>query len=141
FLALMRGEMARQQVMDAISAGAHAPDAETGPIFAAQFEKRSVDIAAFQIDAAPEAPMPDEATARRWYDNHPDLYATPEYRRVKVIVLSPATLASEVSVTDQDLQAAYEAHKAEYTTVAKRSADVISTTDAAKATALADQWR
>ncbi len=41
--------------------------------------------------------MPDEPTARRWYDNHPDLYATPEYRRVKVIVLSPATLASEVN--------------------------------------------
>ena len=56
-------------------------------------------------------------------------------------MLSPATLASQVTVTDQDLQAAYDAHKADYTTIAKRSAEVISTTDAAKATALAEQWR
>jgi peptidyl-prolyl cis-trans isomerase D len=95
----------------------------------------------FPIASVLEPPVPDEPTARRWYDNHPDLYATPEYRRVKVIVLSPATLASEVTVTDQDLQAAYDAHKAEFTTIAKRSAEVISTTDAAKATAWADQWR
>ena len=44
-------------------------------------------------------------------------------------------------MTDQDVRAEYDAHKADYTTIAKRSAEVISTTDAAKATALAEQWR
>ncbi len=44
-------------------------------------------------------------------------------------------------MTNEDVQAAYEAHKADYTTIAKRSAEVISATDEAKATALADQWR
>ena len=141
FIELMRGEMAQRQLLDAVAAGARVPDSEAAAIYAARFEKRSADMARFPIASAPEPPVPDEPTARRWYDNHPDLYATPEYRRVKVIVLSPATLASEVTVTDQDLQTAYDQHKAEYTTIAKRSAEVISTTDAAKATALADQWR
>ncbi len=141
FIELMRGELAQRQLLDAVSAGARVPDSTAAAIYAARFEKRSADMALFPIASVPEPAVPDEPTARRWYDNHPDLYATPEYRRVKVIVLSPATLASEVSVTDQDLQAAYETHKAEYTTIAKRSAEVISTTDAAKATALADQWR
>ena len=141
FLELMRADLARQQVLDAVTAGARVPDAETGPIYASRYEKRSADIAAFPIAAAPEPPVPDDATARRWYDNHPDLYATPEYRRVKVMVISPSTLSSQVSVPDQDLLAAYEEHKADYTTIARRSAEVISTTDEAKATALADQWR
>jgi peptidyl-prolyl cis-trans isomerase D len=141
FLELMRGEMARRQLLDAVAAGARVPDSEAGPIFAARYEKRSADIAAFPIAGAPEPPVPDEATARRWYDNHPDLYATPEYRRVKVIVLSPSTLAGEITVTDQDVQAAYDEHKAEFTTVARRSAEVISATDEAKATALAERWR
>jgi peptidyl-prolyl cis-trans isomerase D len=141
FLELMRGDLAQRQVLDAVTAGTRVPDAEAGPIYEAQFEKRSADIAAFPIAAAPEAPVPDDATARRWFDNHPDQYATPEYRRVKVIVVSPATLAPEVSVTDKDVQAAYEEHKADYTTVARRSARVISSTDEAKAKALADQWR
>ncbi len=141
FLELVRDDIARQQLLGAVSAGAHVPDSELGPIFASRHEKRSADIAAFPIAAMPEPPVPDEAAAQRWYDNHPDLYATPEYRRVKVIVLSPATLSADITVSDQELQAAYEEHQAEYTTIAKRSARVISTTDEAKATALADQWR
>ena len=141
FLDLMRREMTQRQLLDAVTAGARVPDAEAGPIFAMQFEKRSADIAGFPIAASPEAPVPDEATARRWYDNHPDLYATPEYRRVKVIVFSPATLAPDVTVTDEDVRAAYDEHKADYTTIARRSVRVISTTAEATATTLADQWR
>ncbi len=98
------------------------PDSELGPIFASRYEKRSADIAAFPIAAMPEPPVPDEAAAQRWYDNHPDLYATPEYRRVKVVVVSPATVAPEITVSDQELQAAYEEHRGDYTTIAKRSA-------------------
>jgi peptidyl-prolyl cis-trans isomerase D len=141
FLELMRGELAQSELLDAVTAGARAPDSETGPIYAAQFEKRSADIAAFPLAAVAEPPVPDDAAARRWYDNHPDLYATPEYRRVKVIVLSPATLAPEVNVSDQDVRAAYEEHKADYATIARRSAQVISAQDEAKANALAEQWR
>ena len=141
FLDLMRREMAQRQLLDAVTAGARAPESEVGPIFAAQFEKRSADIAAFPISAAPEPPVPDDATAQRWYDNHPDLYATPEYRTVKVIVLSPATLMSDVAVTDQDVLAAYDERKADYTTIGRRSVEVISTQDGAKATAMAEQWR
>jgi peptidyl-prolyl cis-trans isomerase D len=141
FLDLVRSDIARQQLMDAVTAGAHVPDAEAAPIYAARYEKRSADIAAFPIAATPEPAIPDEATARRWYDNHPDQYATPEYRRVTALVLSPATLAPEITVTDQELQAAYADHQSEYTTIAKRSAEVISTTDEAKATALATQWQ
>jgi peptidyl-prolyl cis-trans isomerase D len=141
FLDLMRGDLARKQLLDAVMAGARVPDSEAGPIYASQYEKRSADIAAFPISAAPEAPVPDDATAHRWFDNHPDLYATPEFRRVKLIVVSPATLASEITVTDKDLQTAYEEHQSDYTTIARRSAQVISTTDEAKAKALADQWR
>ena len=141
FLDLMRGDMARQQLMDAVTAGAIVPNVEATPIYTSEFEKRSADIATFPFSSVPEPPMPDEPTARRWYDNHPDLYATPEYRRVKVIVLSPSTLAPGIAVTDKDLEAAYADHQSEYTSIAKRSARVISTTDEATANKLADQWR
>jgi peptidyl-prolyl cis-trans isomerase D len=141
FLEEVRGQLAQRQILDAVTAGAKIPDAEAAPIYAMQYEKRSADIAAFPIAATPEPATPDETTAKLWYDNHPDLYATPEYRRVKMIVVSPATLAPEVTVSDKDLEAAYQDHQSEYTTFARRSAQVISTTDEAKATALADQWR
>jgi peptidyl-prolyl cis-trans isomerase D len=141
FLDATRGDIASRQLMDAVTAGAHAPESEAAPIYAARYEKRSADIAEFPIASAPEPPMPDAAAARRWYDNHPDQYATPEYRRIKVIVISTGTLAPDVTVGDKDLEAAYVEHQADYTTIAKRSARVISTTDQAKAEALAKQWQ
>jgi peptidyl-prolyl cis-trans isomerase D len=141
FLDLMRGDMARRQLIDAVTAGARVPDAEAAPIYASQFEKRSADIAAFPIAATADPPPPDDPAARRWYDNHPDLYATPEFRRVRAIVLSTRTLAPEIVVSEKDVQAAYDEHKSEYTTIARRSAQVISAPDEAKAVALGDQWR
>ncbi len=141
FLDLMRGDIARQELMSAVTAGARAPDSEAMPIYAMEFEKRSADMAAFPINAVPEPAVPDAAAARRWYDNHPDLYVIPEYRAVKLIVLSPQTVGGDVEISDKDLQAAYERHLADYTTVAKRAAEVISIGDGGKAEALAKTWR
>jgi peptidyl-prolyl cis-trans isomerase D len=98
-------------------------------------------MAVFPLAAAPEPAAPDPAELQRWYDNHPDMYATPEFRRIKAIELSPQSLASEITVTDEELQAAYDEHKATYVTAEKRSAQVISAPDEAKARSLADKWR
>ena len=141
FLDMMRGDLARRQLFDAVTAGARVPDAEARPIYAMQLEKRSADIAAFPFAAMGEPPVPDEATARRWFDNHPDLYAIPEYRRVKLLVLSPRTVAADVTVSDEDVQAAYEAHQSDYTTTARRSVQVISSGDEAVAKKLVETWR
>ena len=95
----------------------------------------------FPLAAAPEPTAPTEAELQRWYDNHPDQYSAPEYRRIKAVVLSPQTLAKDIPITDADLQAAYEQRKAQYVKPARRSAEVISVADEAKAKALAERWR
>jgi peptidyl-prolyl cis-trans isomerase D len=82
FLELMRGDIARQQLIDAVTAGARVPECRGGADLRLGVRKalgrhRRVPVR----QHVPEPPMPDEAAARRWYDNHPDLYATPEYRR------------------------------------------------------------
>ena len=50
-------------------------------------------------------------------------------------MLSPQTLAKDIEITDDDLRAAYDQHKAEYIKPEKRSAEVISAPDEAKAAA------
>ena len=89
FMELLRGDMAQRQLMGAVTAGAPRRRPRSTRSMPREFEKRSADMAAFPIGAAPEPAAPDEAALQRWYDNHPDLYATPEYRGIKVIVLSP----------------------------------------------------
>ena len=141
FLELMRSDLAQRQLMEAVSAGAATPEIMLRPLFQGQFEKRSADTVEFPLAAAAEPPAPTPADLQRWYDNHPDLYSTPEFRRIKAVVLSPQTLARDIPISDADLQAAYDQHKAEYVKPAKRSAEVISVPDEAKAKELAATWR
>jgi peptidyl-prolyl cis-trans isomerase D len=141
FLDMMRIDLSQRQLLGAVGAGAATPEALLRPLFQGQFEKRSADMVEFPFGAAPEPPAPTEADLRRWYDNHPDLYATPEFRRIKAIVLSPETLAKDIPITDADVQAAYDQHKALFIKPEKRSAEVISAPDETTAAALAAAWR
>ena len=141
FLDMLRGDLAQRQLLGTVSAGAAASDLLITPLYLSEFEKRSADTVEFALAAAAEPPPPDDATLQRWYDNHPDLYMTPEYRRIKAIVLSPLRLAREIDATDAELRSAFEQNRARYVTLAKRSAQVISVDDEAKAKALAETWR
>lgn len=141
FLAQLRQDVAQRQLLSAVNGSVGAPDSEVRPLYTQEFEKRAVDMALFPFADAPEAAEPEQSVLQRWYDNHPDMYATPEYRRIKAIEISPDSLAPDINITDGELRSYYDEHKSEYTTQARRSADVISTTDEAKAKALADQWR
>jgi peptidyl-prolyl cis-trans isomerase D len=141
FLDMLRGDLAQRQLLDAVGAGAETPETLLRPLFEGQFEKRSADMVEFPFGAAAEPPTPTAADLQRWYDNHPDMYSSPEFRRIKAIVLSPQTLAKDIPITDDDLRAAYDQHKAEYVKPEKRSAEVVSAPDETKAAALAAAWR
>ena len=141
FLDMTRGDLAQRQLLGAVSAGTATPEVLLRPLYQGQFEKRSADMVEFPLAAAPEPTAPTEAELQRWYDNHPDQYSAPEYRRIKAVVLSPQTLAKDIPISDADLQSAYEQRKAQYVKPARRSAEVISVADEAKAKALAESWR
>jgi peptidyl-prolyl cis-trans isomerase D len=141
FLDMVRGDLAQQQLLGTVSAGAAAPEVLLHKLFEAQFEKRSADMVEFPIAAAAPQPPPTEAVLQRWYDNHPDMYSAPELRRIKAIVLSPQALAKDIQITDADLQAAYQQHRSDYVKPEKRSAEVISVADETKAKALAATWQ
>lgn len=140
FLDQLRAEIAQRQLLSAVSGSVAAPDAEVKPLFKSELEKRAADMAFFPSSAAPEPAAPDDAALRRWYDSHKGSYATPEFRRIKAIELSPQSLSSGITITDAELHTAYDERKAEYQTPEKRSAEVISVQDEAKARDLARKW-
>ncbi|MGE0416776.1 MAG: SurA N-terminal domain-containing protein [Acetobacteraceae bacterium] len=141
FLDMLRGDLAQRQLMSAVTAGAFAPAALVDPIYRGEFEKRSVTMVEFPIAAAPEPAAPDDAALQRYYDNHPDRYKTPEFRRIRAITLTTQKIGQDITVTDDELRDAFERTRAQYAVIAKRSAEVISTPDEAKAKALAEKWR
>jgi peptidyl-prolyl cis-trans isomerase D len=141
FMQSMRADLTERQIFGAIAAGVQAPKIEAAPVYQAVTEKRAADMVEFPFARAPTVPPADEATLRRWYDNHPDNYVTPEYRRIKAVILSPSALATEIPITDEELHAAYDRAKASYVIDEKRSAQVISVPDEAKAKALMATWQ
>jgi len=141
FLALLKVDILHRQLQETVHAGAVAPDVLTREVYAFQQEKRVADAVDLPFAAAPAPPAPTEAQLTRWYENHKDLYATAEMRRIKAVLLSPETVAGDVQVTDEDLRGAYEQAKAGYNLPEKRSAEVVLLSDEAKAKALAADWQ
>ncbi len=140
FLTLLRLDILHRQVLETVHSGAVAPDVMVKAVYAFQQEKRTADAVDLPFAAAPAPPAPSAAQLDRWYENHKDLYSTPEMRRIKAVILSPDALAGDVQVTDDDLRGAYEQAKAGYNLPEKRSAEVVLLPDEAKAKALAAQW-
>ncbi len=137
---MLRKDMAQKQVLEAVSAGAAAPAEMANQVFEFQQEKRVADAVEVPFSAAPAPPAPTATQVERWWANHPEKFSKPEYRRVKAIVLSPETLAKEITVTDEDLKAAWDQHKAEFNKPERRSVEVILTQDEAEAKHLAEVW-
>lgn len=140
FLELLRAGLGQRQLLGSIRAGAGVPDALALPVFQFQNERRAAEIVELPFAAAP-APEFDAAALQRFYDNNPDKYATPEYRRVKAVILAPQTMAGLIEITEEDLQAAYAARRAGYVTPEKRSAEIIVLQDESKAADLVALWR
>ena len=141
FLQTVRTSLMERQLLGTLAAGAVPSGELLKQVFGYQFEKRSADLVELPFGAVPAPPAPPDAVLQRWYDNHPDLYSTPEYRRIKAAVLSPDTLAKDIPITDADLHAAYDARKAQFVKPERRSVQVIQVPDQTKAQALAAQWR
>jgi peptidyl-prolyl cis-trans isomerase D len=141
FLAMLRDQLMQQQMLGAVSAGASASEEMARQVYQFQHEKRVADAVTIPLAAAPPPPAPSAKQLERWWANHPDRFSTPEYRRIRAIVLTPETVAKDVQVTEEDLKAAWEQHKGEFNTPEHRSVEVILTQDEAEAERLAEQWR
>ena len=141
FVAMMRTDLGQRQLLEALHAGVVAPDILLRNVFQYQTEKRVAEAAELPFASAPPPPAPSEAELRRYWENNPDQFSTPEYRRIKAVVLAPQTLAKDEQVSDAELHAAYDQRRAQYEQPEKRSVQVLLAPDQAKAEALATLWR
>ena len=140
FLDMMRDDLRQRQVMGAVRAGTAAPATLANQVFAIQQEKRVAEVVDVPLMSDAVPPKATDAQLERWWANHPERYSTPELRRVKAIILSPETLASEIQITDDELKAAFEQHKSEFNKPERRSVQVLLAQDEAVAQALSTQW-
>ncbi|MDE2333079.1 MAG: SurA N-terminal domain-containing protein [Rhodospirillales bacterium] len=141
FLGLMQGQLARTQYFGALRAGIVSPDVLTRIVYRYRGESRTADAVSVTAAAQPAPPAPTQAQLERWYADHPADYRAPEYRRIRAVVLSPQTLASEIKVSEADIAAEFKREAANLATAGSRSVEVVTAPDAAKAKAIAQAWK
>jgi peptidyl-prolyl cis-trans isomerase D len=141
FLELLRGDLARAQIVGAVRAGAAAPRTLARAIHAFRAERRIADLVELPFMAAPPPGEPTEEQLRRFHENNPDLFSAPEYRRFDAVLLSAADVARTIVVGEDELRAAYEQRGSEFHTPERRQVAQAVVPDEAAARALAEAWR
>lgn len=141
FQEAVRSDMVRTQLVNALVAGAAPSDTLTEIIFSLVGETRQADMVMLPFAAAPAGPAPTEAALRRFYTNNVARYRAPEYRRIRLAVLSPASIGRDTAVPDSEIDAYYKARRDEYVKPELRSLQVVTASAAADAQAILALWR
>jgi peptidyl-prolyl cis-trans isomerase D len=141
FLTQVGDDIADRQLLTAVVAGAVPPAPLVGQIFDYIAEQRTAETVNFPLAAEPAPKPPAAAVLQRFWRDHPADFTAPEYRTIKLVILSPALLAPQESIPQADVDAAYARVVAEQPpVVALRGADVILAGDLAAASRLQAAW-
>jgi peptidyl-prolyl cis-trans isomerase D len=141
FLGLIKNELRDNQLIQAVTAGVASPQQLNDQIFAFISEQRVAESVDISASAQKPPPLPPDAQLQRYWKNNPADFTSPEYRTVKIVVLSPQTLAPQQPVSAAEIAALYQQTSAQQNLPASRSVQVISAGDAASAAQLANLWK
>ncbi len=98
----------RQEFVQALIGGMTAPTAAVDALHRYTAETRSLDIVVLPPSAAGEIAAPDAAALEAYYDAHKAAFTAPQYRKLVVLAVTPATLAKPDTVSDADATALYD---------------------------------
>ena len=105
----IRDEIARTLLQGAVVGGVTAAPVYADTLASYLGETRDITLAQVTADNL-TAPVPGatEAELQAFYDENPDMFTTPEVRRITYAMLTPAMLADKVTIDDAQVQALYD---------------------------------
>ncbi|HMA49733.1 MAG TPA: SurA N-terminal domain-containing protein, partial [Magnetospirillaceae bacterium] len=135
FIKSERADLAREQLVKAVTGGVAAPSTMAAPLYRYQAEKRVAEFVVFAADKVPAPALPDLATLQKYYDEHKAQFQQPESRAASALVVHAAALAATIHPSDDDIEKAYQARLGEFQTQEKRSIEqaLFNDEDSAKA--------
>ena len=114
FVNEQRGALAREEVGTAATETPVAPKQLVDTLYDIRNEHRVADYVFLPASGAKDLPVPDDAALQGYYDQHHDAYTAPEYRGFTIIFLQTPDVASSVTVSEDDVKAAYEKRKEDF---------------------------
>jgi peptidyl-prolyl cis-trans isomerase D len=113
YIAEVRKELMREQLIGAILIGAYLPEDIAERLFDAQFQHRQAAMLMVTPKEMPVPAPPSHDVLRAFYKEHQKKFQTPELRTITALVINPTSLVKEIPVSQEEIKALYEA-KPEY---------------------------
>lgn len=137
YLAAEKNLAIRQQLLSAIGGEVVPPKVLTDAFWRLQSETRTIEYIRLTPEQAGTIPAPAEAELRTYFEANKAGFRAPEYRSLRILHLTPAMVAKDIVISDDDLKKTYETVKERLTIPERRQIEQISfgSIDAAKTAA------
>lgn len=114
FIDQRRKGMQRAQLSGVIEAGIPTPDVLTRTVLNFQEETRTAGYIILPPSLVTEIPAPSEEEIASLYEAGASAFTLPETRDIAIMEIEPADLLDSISVSEDQLQAAYAERRGEY---------------------------
>jgi peptidyl-prolyl cis-trans isomerase D len=101
----------RRQLIGTVGDTAPAPQVLLDALVRYNDEQRTLRYVLVPLSAAGSAKEPTDDELKKFYDNHHAQFTQPEYRKIGVMAVTPETVKDQVTITEDDLKAAFEKEK------------------------------
>lgn len=141
FIGEVKDDIAARQLIGATIAGVAPPAELVNQLFDFVAEQRFAETVTIPFSAQPAPAPPADPVLQRYWRNHPAQFTAPEYRTIKLVILSPALVATQEDVAQADIDAAYARVTAAQPSVPLRSVQVIMADNLAASSRLEAAWK
>jgi peptidyl-prolyl cis-trans isomerase D len=125
YVALLRRDIPRNDLLHAVTAGAATPKPAVDLLYRYRNEKRTADIVALPIAAVADVGQPSDDELKAFYDKHPDLFRAPEYRGFTLVSLDPSEIAKDIEIPEAKLKEEYDQRQDELRIPERRDVEQI----------------
>lgn len=122
FAQQLRTEYGMQQVLAGVARSTVAPAAVAAGALDALLQQREVQVERFDAATFRAKVAPTDADLEAWHKAHESEFRAPEQATIEWVLLEPAVLARDVTVTEAGLQQYYEQNASRYTVAEERRA-------------------
>jgi peptidyl-prolyl cis-trans isomerase D len=108
FVAELRQEALRRQLVEAIGSGLTPPKATAQLIDSYRSEERSIDYVQFDGSKVGEVAAPTPEQLKEYFEAHKFAFRAPEFRKIQLLTVSQADIAGTIEISEDDAKRAYQ---------------------------------
>jgi peptidyl-prolyl cis-trans isomerase D len=120
YVAEHRKQLLRRQIVDTVAGELTVPKAAVEAAYRYSNEERAIEYVVLDRSQAGAVPPPSAEELAKYFEERKGQFRAPEYRKVVLVVITPAEIAKWETISDADAQRIFEQRKARYSTPEQR---------------------